>query len=44
MEPVYDYNLNKLTSINPIHGITGYTKYKKMDRRMKKIINKGFLT
>ena len=40
MEPVYGHNLNKLISINPIDGIT---IYKKLDRRMKKIIDKGFL-
>ena len=40
MEPVYGHNLNKLISINPIDGIT---IYKKLDRRMKKIIDKGLL-
>ena len=44
MEPVYDHNLKKLISINPIDGINGYKKYKKLDRRMKKITDKKFLT
>ena len=44
MEPVYDHNLNKLISINPIGVITGYKKYKKWDRRANQIINKGFLS
>lgn len=44
MEPVYDHNLNKLISINPIDGITSYKKYNKVDRRIKEIIDKEFLT
>ena len=44
MEPVYDHNLNRLISINPIDGITSYKKYNKVDRRIKEIIDKGFLT
>lgn len=44
LEPVYDRNLNKLISINPIGGLTGYKKYKKWDRRAKQIISKEFLS
>lgn len=44
LRPIYDRNLEKSILINPIDGIIGYKRYKKLDIRMNKIINKGFLT
>ncbi|WP_298275894.1 hypothetical protein [Ferroplasma sp.] len=38
--PVFDHHSNKLISVNPIGGITGYEKYKNEDKRTKEIINK----
>ena len=36
MEPVYDHNLNKLISINPIDGITSYKNIIKWTEELKK--------
>ena len=44
LEPIYNHNLNKIISINPIGGITGYKKHKKWDKRANQIISKGFLS